>query len=280
VLRYYPITNTMEHRNNADTPYHTKFFDVITIPAPELPLSPHMVGVGGAKAQVQKYNSIMFYEDTILSALETLKDGHNGSSVTAIKKHVQMHFLTNDQTVHEDTDDSSFLYWKDALFVQALKSLVQQQSIVHSTCIKNGSTFYKLSHAYKQHRTKELKDRYEHFQKIKALQWRKKQELSRRKEVPVRIPILRKGRLVEPKTVTIVDKYSSSNMDLQLEKQREKRSVLPRHELELHADDYTDLGACTSKKDFKSLRENLRIPKTKIMVKDVIHEHSKQEENK
>lgn len=268
-------TNTMEQPNNMETPYHTKFFDVITIPAPIPPLSPQIIDTTGGRNHLQKYNSIMFYEDAILDTVKDLKDGHNGSSVTAIKKHVKANFLHDDYKEPEPdmplpVEHSAFLLWKDTLFVQALKSLVRQQSLTHSTCIKNGSTFYKLSPGYKQHRTKELNDRLEQFERYKALQQKKKQELSKRKEAPIRKK-WKKGHLVEAKTVTIVDKYQKSNMDLDLEKQRQKRFVLPRQELGLRADDYADVNNSKTGtgRAHRGLRENLKIPHTKILVKEV-----------
>ena len=268
----------MDQQSNSPAPYQTRFFDVITIPAPVPPLSPVMLDTGGRKKQSEaRYNSIMFYEDAILDAILDLKDGHNGSCVTSIKKHVQSNFLQYDDEEPEPDmplEDSTFLFWKDSLFVQALKSLVRQESLIHSTCIKNGSTFYKLSSNYKQHRTKELNDRLQNFERYKTLQHQKKLEAMKRKEVPVGKPSFKKGHLVEAKTVTIVDKHLKNSMDLDLEQQREKRFVLPRHELDLRADDFEDMNHLQADVNFagrthKSLREKFRIPHTKILVKDV-----------
>eukprot|EP01083_Nonionella_stella_P107986 313471_1 len=250
----------MELNKNFDTPYHTKFFDVITIP-------PAIPQVEDSVSNLQGCNSIMFYEDAILNAIDELKDGHNGSTVSSMKKHVKAHFFQENLKADETPSDAASTYWRDNLFVHALKSLVSMQSITHTTCIKNGSALYKYSSSYKEHRAKELKLRLERFEKYKYLRHKKKKELSKRKDFLAGKPALRKGHLVENKTISIVDGSQRSTMDLELEKQREKRFMLPR-QLELHAD---KLPGSTR----KSLRQNFKIPHTHLLVKEVIPNQSR-----
>lgn len=244
-------------RNDISTPYHTKFFDMILVPPPQTAVENSL--------KLNDCKSTMLYKDAILNAIEDLKDSHNGSTVTAIKKHAKAHlFPDQDQETEKMSPTFSSTTsppWKDNIFVQAVKSLVSEKAITHSECIKNGSALYKLSPSYKKRRAKQLKERFLRFEKCKARQQKKRKELSLRKEAPIGKPALKKGHLVEAKTVTIVDKYNKSKMDLELDRPREKRSALPRQQLELHADHST--------RGRKSLRQKLKIPHTRLIVKDV-----------
>ena len=244
--------------------YQTKFFDVITLP-PLPPLPPPQTNE--KQGTLQNFNSIMCYEDAIVDAITELKDSHNGSTVSAIKKHIQAHFfhenypgLNEEEAEMLSLDPAPSMRWKDTLFVQALKSVVEKKCVTHSICTKNGSTLYKLSHDYKKQRAEELNDRLERLEKYKIYEREKKQMLSDRKEVPVHTPVLKKGHLVENKVVDIIGNVRKSHMDLDLEKQNDKRSALP-HTLGLHADD--------SLEKKKGLREKLKIPHSKILVKEM-----------
>mmetsp|Transcript_28554 Transcript_28554/g.42342 ORF Transcript_28554/g.42342 Transcript_28554/m.42342 type:complete len:245 (-) Transcript_28554:360-1094(-) len=240
-------------------PYHTKFFDVITIPPPESTRStPHE---DKAITPLQNFNSIMCYEDAILDAIKDLRDSHNGSSITSIKKHIQAYFFhDNYPDLNEEEAEmlSLEMKWKDHLFVQALKSLVDKKYVDHSLCTKNGSTYYKLSQDYKKNRAGELRERLERLNQYKLRQQSKKKEMLRvanKKNVLCHKSIMKKGHLVESQAVAIVGGEGKSKMDLVREKQKEKRNALP-HKLGLHSD---SLG----------LREQLKIPRNKIYVKEM-----------
>lgn len=256
-----------------DAPYHSKFFDVITIPSPAQSEATH------PQLNVNSANSIMCYEDAILNAIKDLKDSHNGSTVSAIKKHIGANFFHDNYPGlrEEDADslsqDPTAIRWNDALFVQALKSVIDKKCVTRSTCIKNGSTHYKFSDSFKKHRAEELKKRLERLESYKAHQRKKKKQiLSERKEerMPVHKPTLKKGHLVESKAVAIVGNCKKSQMELDHKNQIEKRSALP-HQLGLCADE--SLG---SKK--KSLREKLKIPHKQIFVKEIV-QYSKRKDS-
>jgi hypothetical protein len=238
--------------------YHAKFFDVISI----LPVQSEF---SVKNTSLQNFNSIMCYEDAVLDAIKDLKDSHNGSSLTAIKKHIQAYFFhDNYPDVNEEEAEMLSLDtpWKENLFVQALKSLVDKMYVVHSSCTKNGSTFYKLSNHYKKNRAEELRQRLERLNQYKVNQYaKKKQFLANRKKLPYRKPIMKKGHLVESKTVVIVGREEKNKMDLVRERQQEKRSALP-HYLGLRADNSRDTKR-------KSLRDNLKLPHNKIIVTEM-----------
>lgn len=249
-------------------PYHTKFFDVITITPPQS--TPHE----DKAIPLQNYNSIMCYEDSILDAIKDLRDSHNGSSITSIKKHMQAYFFyDNYPDLNEEEAEmlSLEMKWKDHLFVQAMKSLVDKKCVDHSSCTKNGSTYYKLSHDYKKNRAGELTERLERLNQYRLRLQAKKKEmvrLAKKKEVLSHKSIMKKGHLVESQAVAIVGREGKSKMDLVREKQKEKRNALP-HKLGLHAD------SLDTKK--KGLRDQLKIPHNKIYVKEIIGSPKRQQ---
>mmetsp|Transcript_6918 Transcript_6918/g.13047 ORF Transcript_6918/g.13047 Transcript_6918/m.13047 type:complete len:286 (-) Transcript_6918:959-1816(-) len=279
----------MEPLESSNAPYHTKFFDVITIPPP-----PPSDDAQGFLTQADKnlysylnsFNSIMCYEDAILDAIHDLRDGHHGSNVHAIQKHIQANFF-HDNIPHLNEKDAELLsydvpqtQWKEHLFVQALKSLVDKNCIEYSPCVKNGSTLYKLSHNYKKHRAEELTQRMERLKQYKLHLQEKKRQIVMNSTIsattgkkssnhsPVaKQPILKKGHLVESQTVAIVGTGRADgirrkkSMDLDREKQIEKRLALPHHLGVLHADD---------EEKSKGLRDQCKIPHGKIYVKEII----------
>ena len=244
--------------NNAS--YHTKFFDVITIP-PAQATPPFKAKT----TALQNFNSIMCYEDAVLDAIKDLKDSHNGSSITSIKKHIQAYFFyENYPDLNEEEAEmlSLEMPWKENLFVQALKSLVDKGCVIHSSCTKNGSTLYKLSHDYKKNRAQELRQRLERLNQYKLHQHAKKKEfLANMKEAPRHTPIMKKGHLVESKVVMIVGRGEKNEMDLVRERQQEKRNALP-HSLGLHADDSPNTKR-------NGLRNKLKLPHNKIIVTEM-----------
>jgi hypothetical protein len=309
----------LESNNNA--PYHTKFFDIITIPPPPPPEQEQ--GINPEKnllSFLNSFNSIMYYEDAILDAIRDLRDGHNGSNVHAIQKHIQANFFQeyennkhkphlnnkNDHP-HQQQEAEWWLFscsslnnddnmtppqWKEHLFVQALKSLVEKNCIEYSPCgVHNGSCLYKLSHDYKKHRAEELTLRMERLKQYKLQQQEKQRQIlmeqakSGKKSSTTSRPlvhkqpsILKKGHLVESKTVTIVDNTTTrildaderrkNSMDLDRNGQKEKRMALPHHTLVLHADDDSSIGSKKERKK-KGLRDQCKIPHGKIYVKEM-----------
>jgi hypothetical protein len=239
----------------------------------------------------------MCYEDAILDAICDLKDDHTGSSVNAIQKHIQANFFHDNLPTLDDTEadllsvemsSHSHSQWKEHLFVQALKSLIDKHCIVYSPCVKNGSTLYKLSHDYKKHQVEELTQRMERLNQYKLHQQemkRQRQTLKGKtgstnktmaaatgvahKATTSSNPLLKKGHLVESHSVTIVGKGSErsrkSSMELDREKQTEKRLALP-HLLSFHAED-GDVPGGGGKK--KGLRDQCKIPHGKIYVKEM-----------
>lgn len=300
----------------SNAPNHTRFFDIITIPPP-----PSQDQESHPEHDLQtflnSFNSIMYYEDAILDAIRDLRDGHSGSNIHAIKRHIHANFFhVNMPHLHEQETEILLLsldmlpQWKEHLFVQALKSLVEKNCIEYSPCgVQNGSCLYKLSHHYKKHRAEELRQRMERLNQYKLHQEEKRRQILRNatssrlqknksssntttttttspvvhKQQP---SILKKGHLVESQTVMIVASparkdgshhhYSGgggggggrrNSMDLDREKQIEKRSALPHTLGGLHADEDTSFigGGSGGKK--KGLRDQCKIPHGKIYVK-------------
>lgn len=267
---------------DSNLPYHTRFFDVITIPP--TPTEEELSSKESFFSFLNSFNSIMCYEDAILDAIRELKDGHNGSNIHAIKKHIQAHlFYENVPNLSEQEAECLSLempQWKEHLFIQALKSLVEKNCITHSPCIKNGSTLYKLSHEYKKHCAEELKLRMERLNQYKVQHQEKRKQIlmmEKRKKAmtPVHKPILKKGHLVETQTVAIVGTERKGSMDMDREKQKEKRSALPHTSLGLHADDYDSLPGMKK----KGLRDQLKIPHGKLYVKEIIESPKRDDES-
>lgn len=245
-------------------PYHSKYFDVISIP----PVTP--AEEAKQLAYIKYYVSIMCYEDAILTAIHELKDVH-GSSVNSIKKHIQSNLLHENYPVLNDSEMEALIaelappmVWKDSLFLQALKSVEDKKCVKHSVCSRNGSTIYSLSPEYKKNRAKEIRNRLERLEAYEAASRSRIARAKERKEAPpARIPILKKGHLVEPKAVVIVqdkkdDFRRKKKMDV------DTHDKIPHHSMtkHLHADDTMESNDCKK----KGLRANTKIPHHKIVV--------------
>lgn len=259
--------NTNDHFSPAVTPYHTKFFDVIIIPSPP---SVSELDETIKRIPSRDMNSIMGYEDEILDAIDDLQDMH-GSSLLSIKKRIQAKFYTpstrNRSVLISTEEPVSKVIWRDNLFVQALKSLVDKNCIDHCTLIRNGSTVYKLSRDFKRKRAQELLQRQTQLEKYRARQREKKLAIEKKEHkhavVSAHKPALKKRDLVEPRSVAIVDEGTRArinSMDLVRDCQKAKRSALP-HQLGLHADENLN--------EKKSLREKMKIPRSRILVKEM-----------
>jgi hypothetical protein len=250
-------------------PYHSRYFDVISI----APVTP--VEEAKQLAYIKYYVSIMCYEDAILTAIHDLKDVH-GSSVHAIKKHIQSNLLHENYPTLNDSEMEALvselappMVWKDSLFLQALKSVEDKNCVTHAVCSRNGSTTYSLSLDYKKHRAKEIRNRLERLEAYKVASRSRIARAKERKEIPhAHVPILKKGHLVEPKAVVIVqdkkdDIRGKKKMDVDT-RTHDKTSLLPHHSTvkNLHADD--TIGLMDGKN--KSLRAKTKIPHCKIVV--------------
>lgn len=264
--------NTNDHFSPLVAPYHTKFFDVIIIPSP-----PSISEFDETIKRIppsRDMNSIMSYEDEILDAIDDLQD-INGSSLLSIKKCIQAKFYTpssRDTSVLITTENPvSKVVWRDNLFVQAIKSLVDKHCIDHCTLIKNGSTVYKLSQDFKRNRARDLLKRQEQREAYRVHQREKKHAIEKNEQkhavVSAHKRALKKRDLVEPRSVAIVDEIGTTrarinSMDLVRDCQKAKRSALP-HQLGLHADENLN--------EKKSLREKMKIPRSRILVKEIIN---------
>jgi len=261
--------NTNDHLSPVVAPYHTKFFDVIIIPCP-----PSISEFDEAIKRIpsRDMNSIMSYEDEILDAIDDLQDLH-GSSLLSIKKRIHAKFYTpssRDTSVLISTEDPvSKVIWRDNLFVQAIKSLVDKHCIDHCILIKNGSTVYKLSQDFKRKRAHDLLQRRERLEAHRVHQREKKHAIQKKEQkhavVSAHKPALKKRDLVEPRSVAIVEEGTRArinSMDLVRDCQKAKRSALP-HQLGLHADENLNQK--------KSLREKMKIPRSRILVKEIIN---------
>lgn len=262
--------NTNDHFSPIVAPYHTKFFDVIIIPCP-----PSISEFDEAIKRIpsRDMNSIMSYEDEILDAIDDLQDLH-GSSLLSIKKCIHAKFYSTpssrDTSVLISTENPvSKVIWRDNLFVQAIKSLVDKHCIDHCTLIRNGSTVYKLSQDFKRKRAYDLLHRQEQREAYRVKQREKKNAIGKKEQkhavVSAHKPALKKRDLVEPRSVAIVDEGTRArinSMDLVRDCQKAKRSALP-HQLGLHADENLN--------EKKSLREKMKIPRSRILVKEIIN---------
>lgn len=214
----------------------------------------------------------LFLSDAILDAIADLHDSHNGSSIQAIKKHIQAYFLY-DNYPELEAEEAEYLsqdmQWNEHLFNQALKSLLEKKQIAHCPTVKNGSTFYKLSPEYKKHRAAELHARLKRLEEYKRKLYEKRQHMKKKKEVPLSKPFLKKAHLVEEQGVElhISNPHATHKMELVREHQSDKRKVL-HHKLDLHADD-DDSKEDGKKKPIVGLRDKLKIPHHKIFVKEM-----------
>lgn len=257
-----------QQQTQQSTPFHTTFFDVITIPSNPSPAQSNPQEM----KQIKSFNSIMAYEDAILDAIADLHDSHNGSSIQAIQKHIQAYFLY-DNYPELDEQEAEYLsqdmQWNEHLFHQALKSLLEKKQIIHCPTVKNGSTFYKLSPEYKKHRAEELQARLKRLEDYKKKLYEKRQQMKKKKDVPLSKPFLKKAHLVEEQGVElhISDQHGTNKMELVREHQIDKRKVL-HHKLDLHADD-DDSNEDGKKKPIVGLRDKLKIPHHKIFVKEM-----------
>jgi hypothetical protein len=244
-------------------PHHSKYFDVLSI-APVTPAEE-----AKQLAYIKYYVSIMCYEDAILTAIHDLKDVH-GSSVHSIKKHIQSNLLHENYPTLNDSEMEALvaelappMVWKDSLFLQALKSVEDKNCVKHSVCSRNGSTAYSLSSDYKRNRAKEIRHRLERLEAYQVASRARMARAKERKEAPpAHVPILKKGHLVEPKAVVIVQ---DKNDDLRKKKKMDvdTRDKVPHHATmkHLYADDTME-----TKDGKNSLRAKTKIPHHKIVV--------------
>lgn len=285
-------------------PHHSKFFDVITLPVASTDIT-EVSSKSSSNTSLEhqiasmKYNvSIMCYEDAILTAIQDLKDTH-GSSVMSIKKHIQSNLLHENSPKLLQSPDAlplqSFLedllapaVWNEPLFLQALKSLMEKHCIDHSKCSRNGSTLYKLSPDYKKNQTLEMHHRMERLATYKA-SFQATQRLvqkEQRKEAPAHVPILKKGHLVEPKAVVIMEEKKrihekKKKMDIDINR-RNIGSILP-HSTNVHVNTMTIVNGASSgvetRQKRKSLREKNMIPRHKLVVSQILSAAEKDDDD-
>jgi hypothetical protein len=250
-------------------PYHTRYFDVVTISKEESTNEPRKTSI------YQNFESIMSYEDAIINAIIQLRDIHIGSSITSIQKHMKEHFIQENfpnlkNNIH--MEDASFNYYlKKSLFIVALKSLLDKKVITSSpdaSLMKNGclsNCYLKLSRTYIMKRLEVFKQRID---LIERREERRKRELKLKlkmqewKQVPVRIkPPLSKIRLVDQNAGIIIEKDKRVTKDkggMDWDEERKKRSALLMR-LGIHRN-----KLFVAKRT--SLHEKMTIPHNRIMV--------------
>jgi len=242
--------------------YHPRYFDIVTV----VPASDECTIIP-SQNELSNFISIMSYEDTIINALHDLRD-IKGSSIIAIMKYMQENFV-QENFQGRNTTDLGFYAIKSSLFLLAMKSLLDRKIIVHTSCIKNGSACYKFSDEYKSNRSKDIKERLEKLEKVKAKTKGKNRVIhhNEKRLLPIRIKTIpMKTRLVDIKAVAIVknpSKMGQCRMEMDAKRQRDMRLELPL-KLGLHTDDML------FDKKRKSLREQMKIPRNKIFVTEIV----------
>lgn len=173
-------------------------------------LSKHEFEKRESLKEKDKFVSVMSYEDAILSAIVDLKDNFSvGSSVTAIAKHIQANFVdVNHPHLGDYIKFVPPFHFRNSLFLQALKSIVDKGCVNKSSCTSrngNGSTLYSLSSKYKKQRAQEINERLKMLELYKEkAQQREKKLAKTRKEAPVRKALHVKAHLVDTKAFAIV----------------------------------------------------------------------------
>lgn len=217
-------------------PYHTRFFDMVVLAPPKLDES---VRVQKKHFVLSNFVSIMSYEDAIITALLELHDHyHIGSSISAIRKHMEENFVKeNFPLLSKGNTDINLDNIRHSLFLLALKSLLKKRVIVpHASFTTNGSpgSSFILSREF-------LRRRLDQYKKHISLAEHMKNEMKRRhhlqilaretrKHVPARIkPPISKICLVDQMAEGLFidngDKKANQRYQMDLEKRVQKRSI-------------------------------------------------------